>query len=262
VGKGCFKFIQLFWLSTIWTWAQPVSPVHVHIEGPQNTPFVVKLNGLQTTSQAVPTLTLMHLDTNMYQMVILNREYEVMLQRNLQLTSPGIHRYVFQIDRTGQWVLRYRGTLEILPVNALKINVKQLNIPPTTAINKTKEVTETPPPSLPPKSAINAPAPRPTTPITPTGKPSLSGALEALEQKATEFEKLAFLKSFVAENQYNTEDLMILTSKLKYEHTRLQFLTYAYGGCANREAYGILESLLEFETSLEGLRIYIANFKD
>jgi hypothetical protein len=109
--------------------------------------------------------------------------------------------------------------------------------------------------------------PLPTMPIfespqyEPVLKASLLPLVKKLKNTETEFEKLAILKTFISENVYQTDDLKILVKHLKFEHTKLQFLILAFEQCADREHYGTLETLLEFETSHEALRNHIAGFK-
>jgi hypothetical protein len=249
VGKETW---YLFWaacFSVGCLFAQPAAPIHVTIKSAVAEAFFLLVDEVPANDAAENTVTLLDLNTQVYQLIFKDENGHTILKRPLQLTAPGLHQYQLTKNRQGQHVLRYRGTTDKLPAEGPRVAIKNLRKLVRVDTDSTSSL------------------PLPTMPIfespqyEPVLKASLLPLVKNLKNTETEFEKLAILKTFISENVYQTDDLKILVKHLKFEHTKLQFLILAFEQCADREHYGTLETLLEFETSHEALRNHIAGFK-
>jgi hypothetical protein len=216
--------------------------VNVLVEAGSFGPIQLVLNGALLNSQPVSTAVIAGLDTNAHRLEILVQG-RVQHTRILHFVEPGNHKLVAQTTRDGQMVLRYRGHFEQqagYPVFLMDLE----NLPK----KSTPQLAE-----LPASQPI-PPAPKAQPANTAVLKPSLKPVVEHTQSLAGEFERLSYLKKFLEDNNFAVADLLILGQLLKFEHTRLQFFVAAYKGCEDPENYSKLESLLEFEASLNTIR--------
>jgi hypothetical protein len=242
----------LFWaacFSVGCLFAQPAAPIHVTIKSAATDAFFLLVDEAPANDAAESSVTLLDLNPQVYQLIFKDKNGRTILKRPLQLTASGLHQYQLTKNRQGQFILRYRGTLDKLPTEGPRISIKNLRALVRVDTDSTSNL---PIPTMP---VLESP------PYDPVLKASLLPLIKKLKNTETEFEKLAILKAFISENTYQVDDLKILTKQLKFEHTKLQFLILAFEQCADRAHYGTLEALLEFETSHEALRNHIAGFK-
>ena len=207
--------------------------INVLVETGNHGPVTLVLDGAVINSQPVAAAIISGLDTNQHQLQVLMGG-KIKLTRKLHFIEAGNHRLVLQINRAGQWVLRYRGTFE--NTGQYQVFLMDLEKMPEKPAPQIAEVPQPKQPTLSQRTEANL-------------KPSLKPIVTQAQALPGEFERLSYLKTFLSDARYNVADLMVLGDLLKFEHTRLQFFVAAYDGVEDPENYAKLEELLEFEVS-------------
>ena len=71
--------------------------------------------------------------------------------------------------------------------------------------------------------------------------------------------KLTIAKQIVASELMTARQLAEIASLFDFEHTKLEFLKYAYQFCYDQNKYYIVNNVFDFSSSVDELNEYISN---
>jgi len=211
--KGFLCFGLLFYY-------QATAQVAIVIEAILTAPFSVAINTSSVLNSPESVVHIKGLDTTRFTMHFY-QEGQKPFSREVYLREIGTHWYQLQRDKAGNLQLRYRGNNGKLPNGP-----PYLYVPLPDVVEPHNDfavdVFEENPIKTPESNLA----------LTQPFKPSLQGFIEKLERTDIEFEKVSLLRDFLEDNTFDTDDVIVLSRQLKFEHSKLQFFIQALAKAA------------------------------
>lgn len=119
------------------------------------------------------------------------------------------------------------------------------------------------PPQQPPTQVIivehtTEPAPEPV--VMPCSDADFEDAKVTIKNATFEETKLTIAKQIVASELMTARQLAEIASLFDFEHTKLEFLKYAYQFCYDQNKYYIVNNVFDFSSSVDELNEYISKY--
>ena len=116
-----------------------------------------------------------------------------------------------------------------------------------------------PQPNQPPQVIIvEQPAPAPEPVVMPCSDADFEDAKRTIEKADFEQTKLTIAKQIVASELMTAKQLAEIANLFDFEHTKLEFLKYAYPYCFDQNKYYMVNNVFDFSSSVDELNEYIS----
>lgn len=114
-------------------------------------------------------------------------------------------------------------------------------------------------PNQPPQVIIvEQPAPAPEPVVMPCSDADFEDAKRTIEKADFEQTKLTIAKQIVASELMTAKQLAEIANLFDFEHTKLEFLKYAYPYCFDQNKYYMVNNVFDFSSSVDELNEYIS----
>lgn len=91
--------------------------------------------------------------------------------------------------------------------------------------------------------------------------PQIEYLRKQMERQTADMDKLKLAKSYVDNNNYNTDDVKSIASFLLFDDTKMDFVKYAYKKVSDASNYAELENIFSQDSDQQAFRNYLQSAK-